>query len=166
MGRTIHESTWRTADDRQQVVWNMPAHVESGDTRTLRIRIDAWPAETDYWYESTDDTSLFATDAALLMNRFVGTRRVRIEFTPFQSSPQVATFEVRGFAGRLQTLRKAGCEDAIAAAAVRAETVAKQTAAEAALMWPSSASRDCCGLRGDGARGRHRRNTIREVPTS
>jgi hypothetical protein len=114
------------------IVWGMPAHVESGDSRTLRIRIDNETAETDYWGESTDNNSLFAPDAALFMNRLATARTVRIEFTPFQSVPQVATFDARGFSGPLQTLRKAGCDAAITEAAQRAEAVAKTAAAEAA----------------------------------
>lgn len=79
------------------IVWGTPAQVENGDTRTLRLRIDSAAAETDCWYGSTDDKALFATDPIESMKKLNGARTLRIECTPFNSSPQVATFDVRGF---------------------------------------------------------------------
>jgi hypothetical protein len=77
--------------------WSMPAHVESGDTRTVRVRFDGDPPTVESWTESTDDQALFSPDPKNLIRQISRAALLRVQFIPFRGNPQVATFQVRGF---------------------------------------------------------------------
>lgn len=87
--------------------FGMPMHVESGSTRTIRMRFDEEEAAYAYWNESTDNEALFSTEAAADLKRMAQARTLKVQFTPFNGNPQVATFDVRGFAAPLQRIAKA-----------------------------------------------------------
>lgn len=75
------------------------ATVESGDLEghTVRVRYDDGQAQNQRWTESTSNDSLFAPNAIAMARRIATAQTVRIGWTPFNASPVVATFDVRGF---------------------------------------------------------------------
>src|SRR3990167_544051 len=75
----------------------MPLMVESGDTRTIRIRIDDEPAKTEFWSQSTDGHAIFSPKPIDLAKTITESKRVRIEVTPFNASPVTMQFNVAGF---------------------------------------------------------------------
>jgi len=81
------------------MVTGMPASVESGDLdgHTVRVRFDDMPAQQQRWSESTDKEALFATSAVQMARNLAKANLLRVEFTPFNASPAIATFDVGGF---------------------------------------------------------------------
>lgn len=82
------------------MVTDMPASVESGDDldkHTMRVRFDDAPAQRQQWSESTDKKALFAPNAVQMARNIARAKTLRLEFTPFNASPVIATFDVSGF---------------------------------------------------------------------
>ena len=81
------------------MVTGMSASVESGDLEghTVRVRFDDSPAQRQRWTESTDNEALFAPRAIEFAKSVASAKMLRLEFTPFNASPVIATFEVAGF---------------------------------------------------------------------
>jgi hypothetical protein len=81
------------------IVTGMPANPELGtDTFTVRIRLDKQAAYTQHWQQSTDHRSLFCPAPLELVRRMAAARVMVFEFTAFNASPQIITFDVRGLA--------------------------------------------------------------------
>jgi hypothetical protein len=81
------------------MVTGMPASVEKGDLEghTVRVRFDDAGAERQRWSQSTDNEALFAPNAVQMARNIAKAKTVRFEFTPFNASPVIATFDVSGF---------------------------------------------------------------------
>jgi hypothetical protein len=80
------------------VALGMPMAVESGDTRTVEVRVDGSAARTEYWNESTNGKSLFSPDAIGFARELSKATRLRLRVTPFNSSPVIVEFNLAGFA--------------------------------------------------------------------
>lgn len=80
------------------IVTDTAAQPEYGNyyTYSVRIRIDDRHARAQRWAESTDNVALYSPDAATLARQLSAARRLRFEFTPFNASPAVAEFDLRG----------------------------------------------------------------------
>jgi hypothetical protein len=81
------------------VVTGLPAAVEQGDQRTVRLQFDeAEPAITT-WVQSGNHQALIAPaeDARMVADRLSRSRRFRFAFLPFNAEPAVATFTLIGF---------------------------------------------------------------------
>ena len=81
------------------MVTGMAASVESGnlDSHTVRVRFDDSPAQQQGWSESTDREALFAPNAVQMTRNIARAKTLRLQFTPFNASPAIATFDVSGF---------------------------------------------------------------------
>jgi hypothetical protein len=78
---------------------DMPANPEVGkDDFTVRVRLDKQEALTEDWSESTDHRSLFSPHPLRLIRMMAAAKVMVFEFTPFNASPQIITFDVRGLA--------------------------------------------------------------------
>jgi hypothetical protein len=85
------------------VVTGMPATVENAEgLHQVGLRYDDAAAYQSGMSESTDHQSLFfsaieSTRAAVTYRTLVKSKRLLVQFTPFQSSPVIITFDTRGF---------------------------------------------------------------------
>ena len=92
------------------------------DSHRVRTRIDDGAASYQQWGESTDHKALFADDsvydavgrvhsysggAILLARQLREAQTFTFEFTPFDGSPQVARFDIRGLDAHLPKLAEA-----------------------------------------------------------
>lgn len=75
------------------------AQVEYGhtDSASVRVRWDDGTAASQRWMESTNNESIFAPNGVAFTRRLASAERLRVEFTPFNASPVVMDFDVRGF---------------------------------------------------------------------
>lgn len=73
----------------------------------VRIRYDKREAFTSCWSESTDDNALFPPSARTYVVDIVASNTMRIEFTPFNASPVVAEFDVRGLSEHITKFEEA-----------------------------------------------------------
>jgi len=102
------------------IATHMAANVEADDEHTVGIRLDDGPAEHEDWSESTDHEALFASDMIWtdheptysggrieFAKRLAGASRLTFQFTPFDGSPQVAQFDVRGLDPHLHKVAEA-----------------------------------------------------------
>jgi len=99
------------------VVTGMATAVETSEfatetgSHTVRIRLDDAQAGTEYWYESTDHKALFNARDGMELTEFAkklsGANTLTFEFTPFDGSPQLARFDLRGLDVRLHKLAEA-----------------------------------------------------------
>src|SRR5687767_4065285 len=89
------------------IVTSTAANVESGDSRTVRLRFDSDAAETQGWAESTDSDALFAPAPEFLLDRLRTTKRLLFGFTPFNAPPVVASFSTEGLTNHLSRLTAA-----------------------------------------------------------
>jgi hypothetical protein len=93
----------------------MPASVEEDfeggprDFHTVRTRLDEAPASTEpYWSESTDHKALFTQGESVgFSKKLAETQTFTFEFTPFDGSPEVARFDLRGLDVHLHKLAEA-----------------------------------------------------------
>jgi hypothetical protein len=83
---------------------DMPAMVEYGGGHTVRLRFDDKQPVKQSWSESTDSKALFAGNGLAIAKSIGGAETLRIELTPFNSSPQVIQFDVRGFKEHLDKI--------------------------------------------------------------
>jgi hypothetical protein len=114
------------------VVSNMPANPEYGKFGDYSIRFkvdDAAPAK-ETWSASTDESALFSPSPKDFAKRLSGAHDLAFEFTPFQSSPATAHFDVRGLDGLLEKVA-VPCGWGKAQEAAQAQQLAAQVAATA-----------------------------------
>lgn len=76
-------------------------------THTVRIGFDGTPYQEEKWLASADYDALFAADAVDAAKRIAAAQGMRFGFTPYNSSPVVARFEVRGFERLIGTIAQA-----------------------------------------------------------
>lgn len=90
------------------VITGMPAQPELGkyETYTVRLRFDAAQPEAQAWDGSTDSKALFSEHPIGLARRIATTRTLLFQFTPFNASQVIVTFDVRGFAPHLAELTR------------------------------------------------------------
>jgi hypothetical protein len=76
----------------------MPAQPELGsyDEYAVQIRFDENQPITQHWNQSTDDEALFAPSAVAMSRRLAKANSMLFRFTPFNSSPTVAKFNLIG----------------------------------------------------------------------
>jgi hypothetical protein len=97
---------------------NIGTDTEGGpsDYHTVRIRLDDSPANSAHWSESTDHHALFAKDLYYddrletigdFAKKLAGASTLTFQFTPFDESPQVARFDLRGLDVHLHKLAEA-----------------------------------------------------------
>jgi hypothetical protein len=85
------------------VVTGMAATVENAEGKhTINVRFDSAPVQSWGTSESTDKKALFiapiyATRIILTHHTFTESQRMLVEFTPFNASPVIIRFDVRGF---------------------------------------------------------------------
>jgi type VI secretion system protein VasI len=102
------------------VVTHMAANVEADGEHVVGIRLDGGPARYENWSESTDHAALFARDIIWngdeptfsggrieFARRLAGASQLTFQFTPFDGSPQVARFDIRGLDSHLHEVAEA-----------------------------------------------------------
>jgi Type VI secretion system VasI, EvfG, VC_A0118 len=91
------------------ITTGMAASPEYGhyDEYTVRIRLNDNPPIRALWGQSTDNEALFAPNAIELARRISKSDRMLFEFTPFNSNPVIATFDVRGLSTHLPAVAEA-----------------------------------------------------------
>jgi type VI secretion system protein VasI len=78
------------------------------DSHTVRTRLNDAVASTEYWYESTDQKALFTErDSIEFAKALTGAMTFTFQFTPFDGSPQVTRFDVRGLDPHLHKVAEA-----------------------------------------------------------
>jgi type VI secretion system protein VasI len=89
-------------------VTGMSPMVEYGtDGATITLRIDKSPAFKLQAGKSTDGEALFLPSAVSQIKRMTAGSSLLFEFVPFNSSPQMATFQIAGLADALKPVREA-----------------------------------------------------------
>lgn len=85
------------------IVTGMAPAVESGDhdRASVRIRFDDANATVQQWNKSTDSEALFSRNAIPTARALAKAETLRFQFTPFNASPVIATFDVEGLAHHL-----------------------------------------------------------------
>jgi hypothetical protein len=78
----------------------------TADRHTVRLGFDAAAPTTELWSDSADHRELFAPDGTDLAQRIANASHLQFVFTPFNASPVKVEFDVRGFAGPLQSIAK------------------------------------------------------------
>jgi len=82
---------------------------DADDNHHVRFRFDSDAPRTEIWSESTDGKALFAPNPTSFARRLARAKRLRVEFTPFNSSPVLVEFNVLGFdSSMLQRLAHLG----------------------------------------------------------
>ena len=91
------------------VVTALPAAVEAGDRRTVRLQFDDQEPVITTWVQSENRQALFAPseEARVLAQRLAESRRFRFAFVPFNAEPAVARFTLRGFDVHWRAMRVA-----------------------------------------------------------
>jgi type VI secretion system protein VasI len=85
----------------------MAAHVESADgSVSLTLRLDQEEAFGWEATRSTDGEALFLQDAENLILKLGGKRKMLFRFTPFNSSPAIASFDIRGVESAITGLQE------------------------------------------------------------
>jgi hypothetical protein len=83
------------------------ASVESSDGQhTVRFRVDEGAELAERWVESDDRQALFAADGAATARRIAEARTLSFGFTPYNASPVVAEFDVRGLSAVMAPVAK------------------------------------------------------------
>jgi hypothetical protein len=87
----------------------MPPDVEYGmnNTATIRLRFDNSQDMTTTADESTDGTSLFLPAPTVTIRALLVSDKLVFGFTPFNASPVVTTFNLRGLSGVITPLENA-----------------------------------------------------------
>lgn len=89
------------------VVMDSAASFESlADRHTVQIAFDNETAAAQQWLDSASHTELFAPDGVAMARQIAGAQRLRFRFTPFNSSPVLVEFDVRGFSDPLRSVAK------------------------------------------------------------
>lgn len=80
------------------VLTETAAAMEGDDGRhTVYVAYDGTAGHSEHWIASDDYAGLFAPDAVAAARRIAQARSLRFGFTPYNGSPVVADFDVRGF---------------------------------------------------------------------
>jgi hypothetical protein len=69
----------------------------NSDRHTVRLQIDGEGPSEQQWLDSESSAELFAPDGVALARRLAQARTLRFGFTPYNSQPVVAEFNVAGF---------------------------------------------------------------------
>ncbi len=92
-------------DIEAYVVTDSASSIESSsDRHTVRIAFDGSGFTTEQWLDSGDHRELFAADGQAFARRLAKAGGMRFGFTPFNASPVIVHFDVRGFAGPLEEI--------------------------------------------------------------
>jgi hypothetical protein len=70
---------------------------QEAGTHTVRIQLDDAEPVAQPWSDSVNSQELFAPDGEALVRRLAQARTMRFGFTPYNSAPVVAAFDVTGF---------------------------------------------------------------------
>jgi len=91
------------------VVTRLPAVVEAGDRRSVRLQFDDQKPVITTWVQSENRQALLAPsdEARALAERLAESRRFRFAFVPFNAEPAVARFTLRGFDAHWRAMRVA-----------------------------------------------------------
>jgi hypothetical protein len=91
------------------VVTGMASQPELGKHKeaTIRVRFDGAPAKTLIASTSTSNDSLFLPKAKSMITTMAASKTMVFQFTPFNSDPAEASFDLRGLDGVLPKLRTA-----------------------------------------------------------
>lgn len=76
------------------------------DRHTVHLGFDDQAPVIEQWSDSADHRELFSPDGASLARQIAEAKRLSFSFTPFNASPVKVEFDVRGFAGPLQSISK------------------------------------------------------------
>jgi len=89
------------------VVTDSAASIEpTPDKHTVRIGFDHQGDVEQRWLDSAGHRELFSPDAAALASQIAQADKMRFSFTPFNSAPVTANFDVHGFAPSLEIVTK------------------------------------------------------------
>ena len=89
-------------------VTGMSPNVEYGtDEATIRLRIDKKPVFKLMAGKSTDGEALFLPSGTTQLKAMMEGSTLLFEFTPFNSSPQMTTFQIAGMNEALKPIREA-----------------------------------------------------------
>lgn len=89
------------------IVTGMSPMVEYGsDGSTIRLRIDKKPAFKIHAGKSTDGEALFIPSAIVQLKKLLGSSTLLFEFTPFNSPPQMTTFNISGIDEAIKPIRE------------------------------------------------------------
>jgi hypothetical protein len=89
------------------VLTESAAAMEGDDGRhTVNVAFDGTAGHSEQWIASDDYAGLFAPDAVDAARRIARAHRLRFGFTPYNGSPVVADFDVRGFDAVLDGLAR------------------------------------------------------------
>jgi type VI secretion system protein VasI len=89
------------------VVTNMSPQVEYGtDGATVTLRFDKEKATKYQTSKSTDGEALFFSQSVGLIKKMLQHTTLLFEFVPFNSSPTMTTFDLRGLAEAVKPLRE------------------------------------------------------------
>jgi hypothetical protein len=95
------------------VMTGMAASVEEdpdggpSEEHAVRLRFDSNSPITDHWVESTNHSGLFAGDAISFARQLTSANTFTFEFSPFDSSPATARFDLRGLSEHLPKIADA-----------------------------------------------------------
>jgi hypothetical protein len=89
------------------IVTDSATSIESTpDRHTVRVGFDGQPEIAEQWLVSEGQGELFAPDGVALARQLARAHTMRFGFTPFNASPVVLEFDVRGFAGPFASVAK------------------------------------------------------------
>lgn len=89
------------------VLTHSAAAMDGNDgTHAVRLAFDTNADEPARWVASEEYDALFAPDAAATARRIAAAQTLRFAYTPYNASPVVITFDVRGFDQRIETLAR------------------------------------------------------------
>jgi hypothetical protein len=73
------------------------AQIEAGDTNRVTVQLDSQTPSAQQWLRTHTYQELFAPDGLALARQLAAASLMRFTFTPFNSRPVVAEFNVKGF---------------------------------------------------------------------
>ncbi len=82
------------------------ASIEAGDTNRVTVQLDDETPSVQQWVRTDTYQELFAPDGLMLARHFAGASLMRFTFTPFNSKPVVAEFNVKGFDQHVATVAR------------------------------------------------------------
>ncbi len=91
------------------MVTGMPANPESGNyyQHTVVTSFDEAKPVSQRWTQSEDSEALFAPNPAAFARQLARSKTLTVQFTPYNSSPATARFDVSGFDKHLPALARA-----------------------------------------------------------
>jgi len=72
--------------------------------KTVTVKIDDGPTETERWLDSDDHVTLFAPDGAAFARRLLGATTLRFGYSPHNADDVVAQFHVAGLGKRIASV--------------------------------------------------------------